>query len=95
MGLQECYEIRKEALLKDPSISQENRGLFKVFFEYEERKLKRHNNKKLTVKIVAEAIKKATSDPRILQSAKKIKASLAEENGVARAVKGLHEALRI
>ena len=48
-----------------------------------------------TVEIVAEAIKKTTSDTRILQSAEEIKASLAEENGVARAVAVLHEALKI
>jgi len=43
MGLQERYEIRKEELLKDNSICQENRYLFNDFFEYEERKLKRQN----------------------------------------------------
>lgn len=37
------YEKRKAKILADPSICEENRHLFRRFFEFEERKLKRKN----------------------------------------------------
>jgi hypothetical protein len=44
MGLKEKYEKTKAGLLFDKSICQENRDLWKEFFEWQERKLKRINN---------------------------------------------------
>lgn len=43
MELKKNYEKKKKELLEDTSICKENRELFKKFFEYEERKLKRIN----------------------------------------------------
>ena len=42
-SLKEIYEKNKVFLLKDQSICKPNRDLFKQFFEYQERKLKRMN----------------------------------------------------
>ena len=44
MGLRESYEEAKARLLSDGSICGENRELWKEFFEWQERKLKRTNN---------------------------------------------------
>jgi hypothetical protein len=44
MGLREAYENARARLLSDKSICHENRDLWKEFFEWEERKLKRTNN---------------------------------------------------
>ena len=43
MELETRYRMAKPRLLTDQSICPENRQLFAEFFEYEERKLKRHN----------------------------------------------------
>ncbi len=42
-NLKQRYETNKDALIKDTSICDANRELFKQFFEYQERKLKRMN----------------------------------------------------
>jgi hypothetical protein len=42
-SLKEVYEKNKIALLRDQTICKPNRDLFKQFFEYQERKLKRMN----------------------------------------------------
>ena len=44
MGLKESYEDAKARFLSDGSICGENRELWKEFFEWQERKLKRTNN---------------------------------------------------
>ncbi|KKR96670.1 MAG: hypothetical protein UU48_C0028G0005 [Candidatus Uhrbacteria bacterium GW2011_GWF2_41_16] len=44
MGLKEAYENAKANLLSDENICRENRDIFREFFEWEERKLKRTNN---------------------------------------------------
>jgi hypothetical protein len=44
MGLRESYEKAKTRILSDRSICGENRKLWKEFFEWQERKLKRTNN---------------------------------------------------
>lgn len=44
MGLKESYEKAKAKLLTDKNICRENRALWKEFFEWQERKLKRTNN---------------------------------------------------
>ena len=41
---QELFTEAKSKLLEDKSVCQENRDLFKKFFEYEEKKLKRINS---------------------------------------------------
>jgi len=43
MLFKDAYERNKEKLIKDKSICKENRELFKNFFEWEEKKLKRTN----------------------------------------------------
>jgi hypothetical protein len=47
MGYKEQYEIRKKFLLNDKTINKDNRILFKKFFEFEEYKLKRTNQKRV------------------------------------------------
>jgi hypothetical protein len=47
MGYREQYEHRKNFLLNDKSINQDNRKLFLKFFEWEEYKLKRTNQKRV------------------------------------------------
>lgn len=47
MGYKEQYENRKKFLLNDKSINKDNRELFKKFFEWEEYKLKRTNQKRI------------------------------------------------
>ena len=44
MGRKESYERAKANLLSDKSICRENRDLWREFFEWQERKLKRTNN---------------------------------------------------
>ncbi len=44
MSLKDRYEKRKEKLLDDKKINEANRKLFKKFFDYEEKKLKREND---------------------------------------------------
>jgi hypothetical protein len=47
MGYKEQYELRKKFLLTDKTINKDNRILFKKFFEFEEYKLKRTNQKRV------------------------------------------------